>query len=221
MKLLVVDDHVMLAEALAAALSERGHEVCGLAVDPEQATSMVSVFTPDVCLLDAGFPHASGVAAVPALLAASPRTKVLMLSGLTDVVLIREALGHGASGWVSKRQPIAQICDALQTVAEGRVAVDPSMLRDVLSPRADPQDPLWILSFLTPREWQTLWLITRGDSTNQIAQRLGVRSSTAHTHAQSLLTKLGVHTRLQAVAFVHEHAESFRWPAVVRTMQED
>lgn len=220
MKLVIVDDHVMLGEALAGALSDRGHEVCGRALDPVQGTAMVSALGPDVCLLDAGFPNASGVGALPALLAGSPHTKVLMLSGLTDVELIREALSLGASGWVSKRQQISHVCDALRTVMEGRVAVDPALLREVLAPKVDPQNPLWVVSFLTPREWQTLWLITRGDSTTQIAKHLGVRSSTAHTHAQSLLTKLGVHTRLQAVAFVHEHAESFRWPAVVLKMQE-
>ena len=81
---------------------------------------------------------------------------------------------------------------------------------------ADGDDPLWQLRFLTDREWEVMRCIMDGLTTAEMAHQLGVRRSTARTHVQNLLTKLGVHSRLKAAALMTAHASSESWPAHLR-----
>ena len=97
-----------------------------------------------------------------------------------------------------------------------RSACDPALLRATGRTEADSDDPLWQLRFLTDREWEIMRCIMDGLTTAEMAHQLGVRRSTARTHVQNLLTKLGVHSRLKAAALMTTHASSESWPAHLR-----
>ena len=216
MRLLICDDHKVLVEGLAIALHDRGHTVVATATDPVEAVEAARVHQPDVCLLDLGFPDGDGMAAISRIRTLSPDTKVVILSGLLTPGLVADAIARGASGYVGKEQPIGVLVETLQKAHEGYLAVDPLVLQEALRHRSRHDNPLWMLQFLTRREWEVLRCITDGLSTEQMTAKLGVQRSTARTHVQNLLAKLGVHSRLQAVALMTAHASAETWPDHVR-----
>jgi two-component system nitrate/nitrite response regulator NarL len=216
MRIVVCDDHLLLLEALGLALGARGHEVVALAGTPEEAVSAVAMHRPDVCLLDVNFPGGTSVSAIHEIREISPETKVVMLSAEADHSIVGRAIAEGASGYVGKEKPIVEIVEMLDRAVRGQLAVEPSLLRRALRPQKSTDDPLWALQFLTDREWQVMRCIMDGQTTEEMATSLGVQRSTARTHVQNLLTKLGVHSRLQAAALMSAHGSHESWPVHLR-----
>jgi two-component system nitrate/nitrite response regulator NarL len=212
MKLLICDDHSLFVSALSMALTDSDHTVVATALDPDEAVKAAREHKPDVCLLDVNFPHANGLSAIGRIHKVSPDTKVVMLSGTVNRDLVADAISQGAQGFVGKEKSVGAIFEALDLACQGDLAVDPVLLNEVLQSRSKFDDPLGGLKFLTDREWETLRCLLNGLSTEQMADQLGVRPSTARTHVQSLLTKLGVHSRLQAAALMTNHATADTWP---------
>ncbi len=203
MRLVVCDDHRLLVDALALALTEEGHEVVATPGRPGDAVEAVREHQPDACLLDVSFPDESGLSAIGLIHAASPTTKIIILSGSTDQTVVAEAIGKGAHGFVSKERPVTEIIAALERARDGHMAVDSDLLQQVQSSRESTDNPLWVLRFLTDREWEVMRCILDGQTTEEMARNLGVQRSTARTHVQNLLTKLGVHSRLQVAALMN------------------
>jgi two-component system nitrate/nitrite response regulator NarL len=216
MRLLVCDDHRLLLDALSMALTDKGHTVVATALDPDEAVEAALRHKPDVCLLDVNFPHANGLSAIGRIHEVSPHTKVIMLSGSMNKTLVADAISEGAHGFVGKEKPVGVIIEALELVHQGQLAVDLVMLQEVMRPHSQNEDPLWMLKFLTEREWEVMRCIMDGLSTEQMADHLRVQRSTARTHVQNLLTKLGVHSRLQAAALMTAHASEETWPVHMR-----
>jgi len=217
MRLMVCDDHKLLLDALSMALADNGHTVVATAIDPDEAVEAAGKYQPDACLLDVNFPQANGLTAIRRIHDVSADTKVVILSGSLNRGVVVDALAQGAQGFVGKEKPIGAIIEALELAHRGHLAVDPLMLQDALRPRAQNDDPLWVLKFVTEREWEVLRCIMDGLSTEQMADHLGVHRSTARTHVQNLLTKLGVHSRLQAAALMTAHASAETWPVHMRS----
>jgi two-component system, NarL family, nitrate/nitrite response regulator NarL len=222
MRLLLCDDHRLLLESLTTALTAHGHDVVGTVTDPTLVAETAEQLNPDVCLLDLVFPGGDGLEAARELAVRAPSTKVLVLSATSDPALVRAAFEAGALGFVQKHESVAEILAALHRLDAGEVAIDPRLLRLVMrqSQPAAREDvgnagPLR----LTAREQQVLVHIVGGDTTAEIGRALGVAPSTARTHVQNVLVKLGVHSRLQAAAFavrhhlVDESALGSRWPS--------
>lgn len=201
MRLVLCDDHRLLIEAFATALRSHGHEVVALATTPEDGHRAVGAHDPQVCVLDLSFPGGSGLDAACKIAADYPACKVLVLSARSEPDLIMAALAAGAAGFVLKQDGLDGILRALDRVAADEVAVDARLLR--ASAKA-PQRPAqaFRLRFLTPREREALLRIVQGESTKEIARAMRVSQSTARTHVQNVLTKLGVRSRLQAAAVV-------------------
>ncbi len=216
MRIVVCDDHALLMEAMEIALTKLGHEVVATATDPAELSGILAEHRPDVCLLDVNFPGGSSLPIIGQLREASADTKVVMLSADWAPGLVIQTVEAGAAGFVRKDQPIRHVLESLELAIEGRLAVDPTLLQSALRSKASGDDPLWALSFLTDREWEVLRCIVDGNTTSEIAKTLGVRGSTARTHVQNVLTKLGVHSRLQAAALIAAHGSSDIWPAHVR-----
>jgi two-component system nitrate/nitrite response regulator NarL len=216
MRLILCDDHKLLLEALSMALTDRGQTVVATALDPDEAVEAAREHQPDACLLDVCFPNGNGLSAIRRIHDVSPDTKVVMLAGSIGGPLVSQAISEGAEGFVSKSKPIEVVIEALEMVRRGLLAVDPALLKDAMRPPGQSNDPLWALKFLTRREWEVLRCIMEGLSTDLIAEQLGVSRSTARTHVQNLLTKLGVHSRLQAAALM-AHASSETWPVELRS----
>ena len=216
MRLLVCDDHRLLLDALSMALTDNGHAVVATALDPDEAVEAAREHQPDVCLLDVYFPDGNGLSAIGRIHEVSPDTKVVMLAGSTGVALVSDAIAQGAQGFISKAKPIEAVIEAIEMAHRGYTAVDPLVLQEALRPHPQDDDPLWVLKFLTHREWEVLRCIMDGLSTQQMADRLGVQRGTVRTHVQNLLTKLSVHSRLQAAAMMTAHASEETWPAHLR-----
>ena len=140
---------------------------------------------------------------------------MVILSGSSGRNLVADAIAEGAQGFVGKEKPVGVIVAAMEMAVQGQLAVDLLLLQEVLRPTRN-DDPLWMLKFLTEREWEVMRCIMDGLSTEQIAGQLRVQRSTARTHVQNLLTKLGVHSRLQAAALMAAHASEDTWPVPMR-----
>jgi two-component system, NarL family, nitrate/nitrite response regulator NarL len=199
-RILLCDHHRLLVEVLAAALRRIGHDVVAMTTLPEEAVDAAVEHDPDVCLLDVVFPGGRGIDTV-ARIRATTRAKVLVLSTQCDDDAVCAALAAGAGGFVGKSQGIDDVVRSLDQVCAGRVIV-PVENAPARGP-ARPRPPeVMALRFLTGREREALRLIAEGESTKEIAQSMHVAYSTARTHVQNVLTKLGVRSRLQAAALV-------------------
>ena len=146
----------------------------------------------------------AGLELAQAVLERHPRTKVLMVSATDDPAIVSAALDLGVSGFTRKDQRIDGIVQILERVAGGEVAVDPELLRAAVrhlkAPDVDQAERT--LRYLTPREREVLRRIVEGESTKQIARAMDIAQSTARTHVQNVLVKLGAHSRVEASAIV-------------------
>jgi len=198
MRLVLCDDNRILGDALAAALTARGHQVVTVTTSVPAGIAAVSEHLPDACLLDLRFPgEQDGIAAARAIRGECPGTAVVILSGMPDPSAVREARRLGVAGILRKDQNVDHIAQALDVVASGGEVYDaglPSGERNVVSRRVGP------LSLLTPREREVLLRIAAGQSTGQMAREMHIATSTLRTYVKNLLTKLGTHSRLQAAA---------------------
>lgn len=200
---LLCDDHLVFAEALSMVLEANGYVVVGIVAKGSELLAAVAESSPDVCLLDLHMPDADGLALLPLLRQQSPSTRVLVVSGTEDrdaVSLVQEL---GAVGFVHKDRPVAQIVAAVATAAAGDTPfLSPAAPAQARAVKFGVPD---LAYFLTPREREALERMVRGQSTADIARDMVVSYSTVRTHIQNILTKLGVHSKLEAVAFAITH----------------
>jgi len=211
MLILLCDDHVLLVEALASLLRAAGHTV-HTARSPEEAASLAAETAPDVCVMDIGFPNGSGIDALAAVRERSPATRVLMLSAVEDHDTIAAAVDLGAAGYVCKDAGVTDIIRAVERVHDGETVLAPKVARALARrTETDPDDIQWLVAFLTRREREVLRRIVLGQSTVEMAKSMGISRSTARTHVQNVLQKLGVHSRLQAVAAVSRSQSDPSW----------
>ena len=202
MRILLCDDHVLLAEALDSLLTAAGHEVT-VANSPDEALALLDTARPDVCVLDVGFPDGDGVDVLSRVTDRSPHTKVMMLSATRDPDVVKAAIDLGARGYLCKDVGVVEVVRAVQRVHEGDVVLDPQVVQMLARrPRPRPDDIEWLMGFLTSREREVLRRIVLGQGTQEMANEMHVSRSTARTHVQNVLRKLGVHSRLEAVAAV-------------------
>lgn len=204
MRVIICDDHQLFGESLAVVLQERGYPVDAVTTSPEEALAAVRRQAPDLCIMDLSFPEPSpdGVEAARRVKEVSPDTAVVLLTASGDSDAFARAIAVGVTGFARKDQDVAGVLDTIERVADGQVVIDPELLRAAVTVRKRAaSDAERLASFLTPRERQVLELLTLGYTTSRIAKETGVAHSTARTHIQNLLVKLGVHSRLEASAF--------------------
>lgn len=205
MKILLCDDHVLLAEALETLLVSAGHEVL-VTHTPEGALEILAEQRPEVCVLDIGFPDGDGLDALSRVADRSPDTRVLMLSASRNPDLVRAAIDLGARGYMCKDVGAAEVVRAVERLVDGDIVLDPQVAKVLVRPpRARTDDIEWLMGFLTGREREVLRRIVLGQGTQEMADEMHVSRSTARTHVQNVLRKLGVHSRLEAVAAVSRH----------------
>jgi len=199
MRIVICDDHRLLLEALATALAGQGYIVEAATTTPAEAVRAVALHDPDLLLIDVTFPVGSGLDAARQVIAHHPRTKVVMITGTESTEPLVTALEIGVSGYTRKDQRVEAIARVLELAASGELAIDRELLRGVRS-TTRPARQRTALDDLTPRERHVLGLLVDGMNTNEIVTQLGVSQSTVRTHVQNIFAKLGVHSRLQAVA---------------------
>lgn len=202
MRLLLCDDHRIFMQALAHALEARGHVVVGQLTTPHEAVARATVERPDVCIMDLSFPDGSGLDAVVEIVDQAPATKVLVVSGNVDARTAAAVLRAGAHGLIGKDQPVDKIVRALDRLEADELAFDPQLLRDSVRRTTTEERTDFLVRQLTPRERQVLQRLVRAETTQDIAEGMSITSSTARAYVQAILSKLGVHSRLQAVSLV-------------------
>ena len=194
----VGDDHQVFLDALSVVLGQRNFAVSVARTVPD-IMDAVARRRPDVCLIDRNFCHHDCPDVIRQVIVASPGTKILVLSADPLAEGVLEALRAGASGFLHKTRGIAALTEAISRIQRGEVVVD--VPKAAGSRRTAPQDGMHRLAgYLTTRERQCLRLLVEGLDTAQMAVRLDVSPATVRTHVQSLLTKLGVHSRLEAAS---------------------
>lgn len=207
MRLILCDDHLMLAEALAAALTGRGHEVL-VTSTPASAVAAVRTHEPDICLLDLCFPgEQSGLDAARVISGLCTRTKVVVLSGVSDSDALSEVVELPVAGLIRKDQNVDEIARALDLIAAGCVLIAPGLRRQAAGRRSRPHRPEPI-DELTAREQEIVDRIVNGESTKHMAAAMNITPDTVRSYVKSVLAKLGVHSRLQVAAIASRSHDS-------------
>jgi two-component system nitrate/nitrite response regulator NarL len=197
--LVIGDDHSVFLDAMSTVLVQRGYEVT-VAHSVADTVESVRLKQPDVCLIDRHFAGDDGIEVIAEMIAVSKGTKVLVLSADPDTDGVLQALHAGASGYLHKTRGVAALTGAIERVLRGEVVVDvPKAIRK--RQPAQLEDAHRLAAYLTPRERECLGLLVEGLDTASMATKLGVSPATVRTHVQSLLIKLGVHSRLEAASF--------------------
>ncbi|MBW9111258.1 response regulator transcription factor [Microbacterium trichothecenolyticum] len=204
-RLLIADDHPVVRAGLAGLLSdEPGFEVVAEACDGDEAVRLAAATRPDVVLMDLRMPHVDGVDATARIAggeAGDPPPRVLILTTYESDDQILAAIEAGASGYLLKAAPQAEIVAGIRSVAAGQSALSPQVaVRLVERMRRPEPDAV----SLTARELDVLRLVATGHSNKQVAVALGIGESTVKTHLLKIFDKLGVADRTRAVTLAME-----------------
>jgi DNA-binding NarL/FixJ family response regulator len=197
-RVLVVDDHRMFAESILRLLSrDLGLDPVGTAGSVAEALAMATTHRPDVVLMDLELPDGDGLEATRRLRAALPATQVLLLSGRVGDVLLPDAMRAGCAGYLLKSEALHQLTRVVRQAADGEPVLPTGAIHQVLG--ALKSDRIPPTSVLTRSEVDVLSQVARGLGIDSVADRLGLSSLTVRSHLQTAMSKMGVHTRLEAV----------------------
>jgi DNA-binding NarL/FixJ family response regulator len=203
-RILIVDDHPLTREALSSLLAAHGFDVCGSASDGAQAILEAARLRPDVVLLDLSMPGLDGLSALPRLRQAAPDTEVVVLTASGTEENLLAAIRAGAAGYLLKTEPPERIAAFLDGVVNGEAALSGTVARRLLEQVRHGNGrgvgvPDSIAATLSARELEVLLLLDEHLGTDEIAKRLFISEHTVRSHVKSLLRKLGVSSRREAL----------------------
>jgi DNA-binding NarL/FixJ family response regulator len=206
----IADDHALVRAGFRALIeAEPGLEVVGEAADGAEAIELARTAEPDVVLMDIRMPGTDGVAATGQITSrevTGPLTRVLILTTFDLDEYVYAALRAGASGFLLKDTPPAELLAAIRIIAAGDALLAPSVTRKLIREfaRQSPASPRPSLDVLTDREQDVLALVARGLSNAEIATELFITLATVKTHVSRLLTKLAARDRTQLIVIAYE-----------------
>jgi DNA-binding NarL/FixJ family response regulator len=203
-RILVVDDHPLTRDALTSLLAQGGFDVVGEAGDGAEALELAHTLQPDLILLDLTMPGMDGLSVLPRLRSAAPRCEVVVLTASGTEENLLAAIRGGAAGYLLKSEPPERIIEFLRGVAKGEAALSGAVARRLLDQvrvggRNGSGVPDSIAQVLSAREVEVLLLLDDHLSTDEIARRLYISEHTVRSHVKSLLRKLGVSSRREAL----------------------
>lgn len=226
-RVMLVDDQELVRSGFRIILeSEPDIEVVAEAINGEEAISTAAQHAPDVICMDVEMPRLNGIEASRQILAAHPKTSVLILTTFGHEQYLFDALAAGVSGFLLKTSRAEQLIDAVRTIAAGNALLGPDVTRAVIervaadreaagtavapaaSPASESSGSGALTSAmdearLTDRERDVLGLVAEGKSNSEIAAELFLGEATVKTHVSNVLQKLGVRDRIQAVVWAH------------------
>lgn len=203
-RILIVDDHPITREALSSLLRAHGFDIVGVASDGSEAIREAGRLQPELVLLDLTMPGMDGLTALPHLREAAPDCEVVVLTASGTEENLLSAIRAGAAGYLLKTEPAERIAAFLDGVVDGEAALSGPIARRLLEQVRDGNGrstgvPDRIASALSAREVEVLLLLDEHLGTDQIARRLFISEHTVRSHVKSLLRKLDVSSRREAL----------------------
>lgn len=202
-KVLIVDDHPLICQAIRQALESIGFEAVGETSDGVEALQLIEALKPDMVILDIGLEKMDGLSVLKRIVREKLDTRVLVYTSQMKETFATRCFQGGASGFVSKSEPISQLIKAIETIADGYVLFP----RDAMPMFVGTSGPAASgdLANLTDREMQVLTLLAEGFSNRDIAQKLNLSSKTVSGHKVNLLMKLGVTSVVELASIAKQH----------------
>jgi DNA-binding NarL/FixJ family response regulator len=208
---LVVDDHRTFAEALAIAIGTERGIVVNIASSGREAIELIERDRPDIVLMDVEMPGAGGIETTRRVCSEHPESRVIVLSAHEDELIKARALEAGASGYLSKHRSFAEVSEAIRMARQGERLIERDeelrLLKHLRHQRHQEATERQRANRLTPRQLEVLQLLADGKSPRMIAQDLEMSDATLRTHMQNILTRLGAHSKLEAVALAIRHGK--------------
>jgi DNA-binding NarL/FixJ family response regulator len=204
LRVIIADPDPLARRVIRDSLSQdRGFLVSAEASDGVEVVELAVHYRPELVLMEVGLPILDGVSACREIVTRAPEVRVVMFSVPQGREVELNALRAGASGFLSKSMSTDSVGRALRSVASGEAAVSRSLTRHLIdlvrNTAEDGRGMRPVKSPLTTREWEVLDLICAGDSTREISSKLFLSEDTVYSHTKSILRKLGVHSRAEAV----------------------
>jgi two-component system nitrate/nitrite response regulator NarL len=205
-RILIVEDHTMFADAIRLTLESHGMDVIAIASNEWEAMETVRREPLDLALVDLGLPGSDGIQVGERILEERPDAKVLAVTALRDARTVSQTLRAGFHGYLTKDIPLSQLVATIRAALGGQVVIPHHLARATAGARTPDEEHAALLrEQLTGRELEVLALLVEGSSGEEIAERLSVSKNTVRTHVQNILTKLQVHSRLEAALFAVRH----------------
>jgi DNA-binding NarL/FixJ family response regulator len=202
-RIVIVDDHALMREGTIQLLEQApDFKVVGQSGSAEEGLGVLELVRPDVAIIDVNLPGMSGLELARKVAGSHPEIRVLILSAYDDQAFVAEALEIGVGGYLIKTASAKELIDAVRAVADGVFVLD-RVVSGRLTRRL--RDDSANVGALTRRETDVLGLLARGRSNKQIASELGLGLRTVEGHVSSVLGKLGVRSRTEAVAYALGH----------------
>lgn len=214
-RILLVDDQSIVREGLSSLLQiQPDLEIVGEAANGKIAVEQAIALKPDLVLIDIRMPVMDGVAAIRLLKQQAPEIKILVLTTFDDDEYVAKAMSYGASGYLLKDTPSAELARAIRSVDRGYTQMGPGLFAKAMTNskeehqlRSQPVSSAPELASLTAREREVLQLIATGHSNKEIAQQLYITERTVKNHVNSILRSLNLRDRTQAAIFAHKYLD--------------
>jgi DNA-binding NarL/FixJ family response regulator len=204
-RVLLADDHLLVAEALTSLLSPE-FELVGVVGDGRALIEAVGRLAPDVIVADITMPHLNGIDALASLRQSGNTVPVVFLTMHRDVAFARRALEAGAAGFVLKHSASIELVAALRAALAGQTYITPQLAGEVLSAmRQDPLDQDDPVVTLTPRQREVLHLLAEGRSAKEVSVALSISTRTVEFHKYQMMETLGLRTNAELVHFAIKH----------------
>jgi two-component system, NarL family, response regulator LiaR len=202
-RVVIVDDHDIVRSGLAVLLDTFDDmQLVGDASGGEEAISLCEKLQPDVLLMDLMMPGINGVMAIEAIRKISPNSQIVALTNFKDEKLVHAALQAGAISYLLKNVSIDELADAIRAAYAGKATLAPEAVQALVSTATRPPEPG---HDLTSREREVLSLIVDGLNNREIAEALTISRSTVKNHVSSILSKLGISNRAEAVVLAMQY----------------
>jgi DNA-binding NarL/FixJ family response regulator len=204
-RVLLCDDHLLVAEALKSLLAPE-FDLVGVVEDGRALVEAAATLRPDVIVADVTMPHLNGIEALVQVRQGGNCVPVVFLTMHRDVTFARRALEAGASGFVLKHSAPAELVLAIRAALEGRTYLTPQLAGEVLaSMKQGPEKASDPVASLTPRQREILQLLAEGRSAKEIASSLSISARTVEFHKYQLMETLGLHTNAELIHFAIKH----------------
>jgi DNA-binding NarL/FixJ family response regulator len=204
-RVLLADDHLMVAEALTSLLTPE-FDLVGVVEDGRALLGEVERLRPDVIVADITMPHLNGIDALVRLRQDGDRTPVVFLTMHRDATFARRALEAGASGFVLKHSASIELVAAIRAALQGRTYLTPQLAGEVLDAmKQAPEQSDDPIGSLTPRQREVLQLLTEGRSAKEIAASLAISPRTVEFHKYQMMETLDIHTSAELIHFAIKH----------------